>query len=237
MTMTLYDLACEDTRVRFSPYCWKVRMALAHKGLSAELLPWHYGEKDRIKASGQGAVPVLEHKGQMLADSWAIVNYLEQTYPQTPIVFGNHTASLAQFVNRWADSLLLHAIGRLIATDIFANLPPQDRAYYRETREKRWGTSLENFTSDRDTTVHDLRRQLAPLRETLRLQPYLAGEEAAYADYCVFGFFMWARTVSGFELLLEDDPIYAWREHLLDAFDGLARNAPRSTLITEVSSL
>jgi hypothetical protein len=27
-------------------------------------------------------------------------------------------------------------------------------------------------------------------------------------------------------LLAEDDPVYAWRERLLDAFGGLARSAP-----------
>jgi glutathione S-transferase len=42
----------------------------------------------------------------------------------------------------------------------------------------------------------------------------------------VFGGFQWARAVSPFRLLEADDPIYAWREKLLDAFDGLARKSP-----------
>jgi hypothetical protein len=29
-----------------------------------------------------------------------------------------------------------------------------------------------------------------------------------------------------FKLLAEDDPVYAWRERLLDAFDGMARKSP-----------
>jgi hypothetical protein len=32
--------------------------------------------------------------------------------------------------------------------------------------------------------------------------------------------------VSPFKLLMEDDPVHAWRERLLDAFDGLARKSP-----------
>ena len=36
---------------------------------------------------------------------------------------------------------------------------------------------------------------------------------------------MWPRTVSPFELLEADDPVYAWRERMLDLFDGMARKA------------
>ena len=42
----------------------------------------------------------------------------------------------------------------------------------------------------------------------------------------MFGGFQWARAISAFRLLKEDDPIYAWRETLLDAFGGMARRAP-----------
>jgi glutathione S-transferase len=71
-----------------------------------------------------------------------------------------------------------------------------------------------------------LRESLAPLRKTLTAQPYLGGDEPLYADYAVFGAFQWARCVSPFQLLADDDPIRAWRDRLLDAFDGLGRNVP-----------
>ena len=56
--------------------------------------------------------------------------------------------------------------------------------------------------------------------------PRVAGDAPAYADYIVFGAFLWARGVSGFRLLEADDPVHAWRERMLDAHDGLARRAP-----------
>lgn len=34
------------------------------------------------------------------------------------------------------------------------------------------------------------------------------------------------RPVSPFKLLKEDDLVYAWRERMLDAYDGLARRSP-----------
>ena len=78
----------------------------------------------------------------------------------------------------------------------------------------------------RDAAVAGFRKSLDPLRLTLRAQPFLGGEAPTYADYIVFGGFQLARVVSPFKLLEPDDPVYAWRERMLDAFDGLARNSP-----------
>jgi glutathione S-transferase len=78
----------------------------------------------------------------------------------------------------------------------------------------------------RDKSVIGFRKNLEPMRLALKAQPYLGGEAPNYADYIVFGGFQWARAVSPFRLLEADDPIYAWRERLLDAFDGMARKSP-----------
>ncbi|MGY3123558.1 glutathione S-transferase [Bradyrhizobium sp. S3.14.4] len=64
------------------------------------------------------------------------------------------------------------------------------------------------------------------MRQTFKTQAYLGGSAPNYADYIVFGGFQWARVVSPFRLLEVDDPVYAWREKLLDAFDGMARKSP-----------
>jgi glutathione S-transferase len=78
----------------------------------------------------------------------------------------------------------------------------------------------------RDQSVEGFRRALEPMRLTVKTQTYLGGEAPNYADYIVFGAFQWARVVSPFKLLLAEDPVYAWRERLLDAFDGMARRSP-----------
>ena len=54
-----FDLAARDTRLRFSPYCWRTKMALKHKGLAFETTPWRFTDKEAIANSGQGRVPVL----------------------------------------------------------------------------------------------------------------------------------------------------------------------------------
>ena len=55
----LYDLAGAEDDRRFSPYCWRSKMALAHKGLEVKTVPWRFTDKEAIRFSGQGRVPVL----------------------------------------------------------------------------------------------------------------------------------------------------------------------------------
>jgi glutathione S-transferase len=225
MGLQLYDLAGADPERRFSPYCWRSKLALAHKGLAVETIPWRFSDKDVIAFSGQGLVPVLVDNGHCVFDSWAIAVYLEGAYPDRPSLFGGPSAMAAtRFINAWADGLA-PMIAAMLVTDILADLHERDRGYFRASREKRFGMKLEAVSADRDSKVETFRRSLAPLRTLLAAQPYLGGATPLYADYAVFGMFQWARCISPFRLLLDDDPVAAWRGRLLEAFDGLAARA------------
>jgi len=227
MALKLYDLAAAAPERRFSPYCWRTKMALTHKGLGFETVPWRFTEKDVIAFSGQPRVPVLVDGERVVSDSWTIATYLEDIYADRPSLFhGDGGRAATRFVNAWADGVLVGGIVRLIATDILANIDERDRAYFRKTREQRLGMSLEKLTADRDTQVLAFRKTLEPIRTVLATQPYLGGAEPAYADYAVFGCFQWSRCISRFALLLEDDPVWAWRDRLLSAFGGFASMAP-----------
>jgi glutathione S-transferase len=226
MTLRLYDLAGAEPDRRFSPYCWRIRLALAHKKLAVETIPWRFTEKPEIAPSGQGLVPVLIDGDKWIADSWAIANYLEDTYPDTPSLFGGPAArSLTRHYSSVADGLGA-AIFPFVALDILGHVADKDRDYFRTTREKRVGGTLEAFVADRDSKLHAFRASLAPLRTVLKAQPFFGGDEPLYADYAIFGPFQWARCISPFALLEADDPVRLWRDRLLDRFDGLARKAP-----------
>jgi glutathione S-transferase len=224
--LTLYELAGADRALRFSPHCWKTRMALAHKGLEADRIPCWFTEKALIAFSGQTLVPILVDGTESVHDSWHIALHLERHFPDRPTLFAAAAVPLTHFVNRWADTVLVPALARIILQDIYRLLAPVDQPYFRQTREQRFGQRLEEVVADRAGHIADFRKTLAPLRQTLALQPFLAGDAPAYADYCVFGMFMWARCVSTADLLEDSDPVFAWRERLLDAFDGMARFAP-----------
>jgi len=226
MTLRLYDLAGADPDRRFSPYSWRTRLALAHKGLAVETIPWRFTEKAEIAASGQGLVPVLVDGDRWVSDSWTIANYLEDTYPDQPSLFGGAAGrSLTRVYSTFADSLVA-AIFPFITLDILDRIATKDRDYFRTSREKRVGMTLEAFTAGRETKLPAFRASLMPLRRTLTAQPYFAGDQPLYADYAVFGPFQWARCISPFALLEKDDPVRQWHHRLLDRFDGLARKSP-----------
>ena len=86
MKIKLYELAGKDDR-RFSPYCWRTRMALEHKGLEYETIPVRFTDKDAIAFSGQERVPVIRDGNNVISDSWEIAEYLESEYPTKAPLF------------------------------------------------------------------------------------------------------------------------------------------------------
>jgi glutathione S-transferase len=227
MALKLFELVGTDAKRPFSPYCWRTRMALAHKGLGAESIPWRFTEKQAISAYKSEKVPVLLNGDKSVADSWVIANYLEDTYPDRPSLFGGEGGrAMARMLNWWGDIAVIGGVFPLIVADIVEHLLPVDQVYFRQTREARFGKPLEQVVANRDSNVESFRKGLDPMRLTLKTQPFLGGAAPNYADYIVFGGFQWARAVSAFPLLNPDDPVYAWREKLLDAFDGMARKSP-----------
>jgi glutathione S-transferase len=227
MTRKLFELVGTNAQRPFSPYCWRTRMALAHKGLESETIPWRFTEKDAISPHGSEKVPVLLDGDKAVSDSWTIANYLEDTYPDRPTLFGGEGGrAVGRMLSWWGDVTIVGGIFPLIAADIHGQLLPADQAYFRKTREARLGKTLEDASAARDYGVEGFRKSLDPMRLTLRTQPYLGGAAPNYADYIVFGGFQWARVVSPFKLLEEDDAIFAWREKMLDLFGGMARKSP-----------
>lgn len=227
MAIKMYDLAGADRDRRFSPYCWRVRMALAHKELEVETIPWRFIEKGEIAFSGQGTVPVMVDGETTVCDSWAIALYLEETYPDRPALFGSPQARAhALFVKFWDEKVLSPALGPIAILDVYNCLDEKDKPYFRETREARFGKSLEAVANNSPESLERLRTALAPLRETLRSQSFLAGDAPNFADYIVFARLQFARCTSPAQLLEPDDPVCAWRGQMLSLFSGLARQAP-----------
>ncbi|MEO0537762.1 MAG: glutathione S-transferase family protein [Cyanobacteria bacterium P01_A01_bin.123] len=221
MPLQLYELAAAERDRRFSPYCWRIRLALAHKQLDFDPVPIRFTDKDQIAFSGQGRVPVLVDGDEKVVDSWAIAEYLERTYPDQPTLFSDAQAkAYAFFIKSWDESILVPALFPLIIWDIFNRIAPEDQAYFRETREKMLGKPLESFANPSDEKVEAFRAILKPLRQTLAHQPFLAGDAPAFADHIVMGRLQIARCMSSLPLLANNDPILAWRDRLLTQYES-----------------
>jgi glutathione S-transferase len=223
MTVVLYDLVGRDDR-RFSPHCWRARMALAHKGLACEARPTRFAD---IRTIGDGqikTVPAVDDDGRLVVDSWAIAKYLEETYPERPSLFdGAGGEAVTRFVQSWCATVLHAQLIGMILLDIWERLAPEDQDYFRRSREQRFGRPLEQVQAGREARLEGFRNSLQPLRMTLKDAPFLGGAGPLYADYLVFGALQWARVISPFQVLEADDPAYAWFERCLDLHDGLGR--------------
>jgi len=226
MGIVLYDLAAGGDR-RMSPFCWRAKYALAHKGLDFTTVPTRFTEISRICGGGQKTVPVIEDAGLAIADSWRIAEHLEQAYPDRPSLFGGPAGrALSVFVQNWTTATVHMGLFSMVVKDIHDHLDPVDRPYFRESREKRLGKTLEEAQAGRDERIEPFVRSLLPLRLTLKEQPFIGGDRPLYADYIVLGAFQWVRGISPLKLLPADDPVQAWVERCRALYDGLGRSSP-----------
>lgn len=223
--MILYDLAGADPDLRFSPYCWRTRFALAHKGLPVETIPWRFTETEAIAFSGQARVPVLRDGDRVVFDSWSLAEYLEEMCPMPALFGGPIGHAHARFVNAWTDAVLVGGIARFIVWDMLDIVDPKDRDYFRSSREARFAMTLEQVQAGREDRVAAFRESLMPVRLVLRRQAWLGGPAPSYADHIVAGTLMWPHCASPFPLLADDDPISQWFGRMLDQYGGLGRKA------------
>jgi len=226
MALKLYDLAGAEEDRRFSPYCWRAKMALQHKGLEFETIPWRFTDKEVIAPFNAKTVPVLIDGNQAIPDSWAIALYLDEAYPQRPRLFGGtESRTLTDFVAQWAFRVLHVALMRVVVLDIYARIHEKDKPYFRESREKRFGKTLEAHAGDPKEALANFRGALDPVRPVLVQNEFMCGNGPGFADYILFGAFQWARCISPTRLLEPDDPVYAWRDRLLKLHDSYAWKA------------
>jgi stringent starvation protein A len=152
------------------PYCARVRIVLAEKGLEYETVEvdlddrpaWIY-EKNPL-----GKVPVLEEGEFVLPESVVINEYLEERYPEPAL---------------WPDDAAERGLGRLL---VF-RFDQLSRPYYALRRG-------EEGAGDR------LDQALAGLDALLQAQPFLSGREYGLADIAYVPWIVRARDRMGVDL-------------------------------------
>ncbi len=95
-----------------SSAAFRVRIALNLKGLSAERAFIHLRRNDQgapsyLAVNPQGLVPALEDDGQVFTQSLAIIEYLDETHSEPPLLPGHP-----------ADRARVRALAQIIACDI-----------------------------------------------------------------------------------------------------------------------
>ncbi|PWW03322.1 glutathione S-transferase [Hoeflea marina] len=230
MTIKLFDLIGADDARPFSPHCWKTMMSLAHKGLPYEREGVPFTEVPNVEDGISPIVPVIRDGSRIVADSFLIADYLEETYPDRPSLFGGEGGqAAARLVEGWSQTSLHPALGVIALLEIHDRLAPADQAYFRSSRESRMGKTLEQVTEGRAAEIAGFAARMQPLRHMLKSQLWIGGSEPLFADYIVFGALQWVRVTSTAQLLDAADPVAQWFERCLDLHDGLGRSVPAAS--------
>lgn len=226
MTIILYDPVGSSEDIRFSPHCWKTRMSLAHKGLEFQTVPTTFVGVPHVENGVSKTIPVIRDGERVIADSFAIALYLDEVYSDRPALFdGDGGRSMGRFIERWSQLTLHPYIGVATLMEEVGLPEPESAAYFRKSREAKFGRTLEQVARDRGTKLAAFRLALEPLRSMLTYQSFIGGSSPLFPDYVVFGAFQWVRTTTTFQVLEEDDPVNIWFERCLDLHDGLGRSS------------
>lgn len=224
MAIKLYDLCGRDERLRFSPFCWRVRMALAHKGLEFTTIAWRFQDKQALEFADYDKVPVLCDGDQVVTDSFEIMRYLDKAYPDAPVLGEGVSYQRVLLFKYMVERSVNPALFRIIAMDLFAAVHPDDQDYFRTSREARFGCTLEEFQQP-EQGKQQLNHALAPMRDVLKGSNFLDGDTPSGSDYLLFGSMMWAHVVSTQQLVEPSDPINEWFKRMLNVHNGVAKHA------------
>ena len=222
----LWELKGKGGR-RYSLFSWRTRMALKHKGFEFNSHPVAMSDKAAIAFSGGKTVPIIKDGETVVRDSWKIAEHLEDRYPNSPSLFGGAIGrGVTQAFNTWVDRAVVPAAMPVIVADVHERVDPADDGYFRQQFEGFLKSTLEEARARRPQALERLNRTLEPMQAALKRQSFVCGAAPAYADYILFSVFQWMRVTSPQDIFNKSDPLFGWRERMLDLYDGFARNTP-----------
>lgn len=159
-------------RIPFSTNVERVALALAHKGVEVEWLDVDPDDRSEVvRVSGQALVPVLVDGDTVVSDSTAILEHLEERFPERPLYPSEpaRRAELRLFVE-WFNRVWKGPPNEIVAEE---EQPEPDRARIAEL-EARIAGALQSF------------------EDLLAGRDYLFGDELTAADVVAFPFFKYA---------------------------------------------
>lgn len=215
MTRTLFELAHIE-----SPFVWRAKLALSHKKLEYTPQRLPFTEIPHALDGVSNTVPVLrEADGTDVKESWGIAEYLDKTYPDAPKLLGEARAGE---IDEIVSNHVFPSFFPLYVHDIWSCLPDDQAAYFRESREARFGVKLEEISANREDRLPGAREGIQPLRDVFNGKLWLNGDTPGYADHIALAFFVWIKSVAKIPPLEVGDPLLDWIDRGFALYDGAA---------------
>ncbi|HEV2080523.1 MAG TPA: glutathione S-transferase family protein [Allosphingosinicella sp.] len=170
-----------------SPYVRKVLACVHLKGLDYEIDPItaFYGDEEFERLSPLRRIPVLIHEDLVLSDSSAICAYLDESWPEPPLLPPSpKERARARWLEEYADTRL----GDVFIWGLF---------YPKIVHPMIWGEPGDQERIER-TRADDVPREMDYLEGQLPDSGFLFGEEIGLADISIATFFRNA-AYAGFE--------------------------------------
>ncbi|HEY1145673.1 MAG TPA: glutathione S-transferase family protein, partial [Allosphingosinicella sp.] len=190
-----------------SPYVRKVVACIVLKGLAYEIDPItpFYGNEEFGRMSPLRRIPVLIDGDITLCDSTVICAYLDEAYPERPLLPGNvKDRARARWLEEYADTRL----GDLFIWGLF---------YQKIVHPIVWGEPGDQTRIEK-TLTEDLPRELDWLEGELPAEGFLFGGDIGLADIAIATFFRngayagfevdadrWPRTAAFVQLALKHE--------------------------------
>lgn len=213
---SLYELCGAEPDRLFSAYSWRARLTLGYKGLNFESRPTPFTQIPKALEGIHKTVPVLVDGETTVTESFEICRYLETTYADTPSVFGGDGGmENAALIDNLIVTGLYPTISRMIIKDICDQLASEDATYFRQSREKRFGMSLEDVQRGRDKERVKFTTFLKPYLRRLAEAPFLGGERLLFADIALAASFCWAKATSPYDTMDGDEVLQGWFDRVL----------------------
>ncbi|KQI70011.1 glutathione S-transferase [Loktanella sp. 3ANDIMAR09] len=165
-----------------SPFSRKVRLSLAEKRIEVELTQERYWEKDPdfLRRNPAGKVPVLRLGNKLMSESTAICEYLEQAYPNPPLLPRDPDAAYeARRLVGWFDDTFYHECTvKLVGERVFRKVMGTG---YPDSTNVKAGSRAVRFHLDYMTGLLEKRRWLAGNEMTLA--DFAAAAQISCLDY------------------------------------------------------
>ena len=153
-----------------SPFCRKVRLALAEKRLefTLELERVWEGREEFLALNPAGRVPVLVDEGRAICDSQVIGEYLEEAYGEVPLLpKAPLERAEARRLARWFDEIFHE--------EVTVNV------LYEKVNKRLWRREAPDMAAIREG-VSNLKGHLTLIGKLAEERHWLAGEKLTLAD-------------------------------------------------------